>query len=495
MQSFRARSDSTIQRASARRRPRALPRYVAALIGVVVFALGFSSVAAAVTVPTTPAEHHRLGADWIAAQLDNEIPLTTWSPDWGITIEAAIALHSAGVHGDQVNAAWDAIKANLADVIDPFGSPSPGRYARVILLADALGEDPTNIAGVDLVAGLLAEYDSTTGLFGSGPATWDGIARQSLSILALIEAGETVPEPAIDWLINQQCDDLAQTDFYGSWMMEAPVAGCEIDTVNFVGPDTNATAMAIATLDALINGPGFGDPADALDAVDRIQLGVAWLANEQNADGGWGLNVGYDSDPNSTGVVLQGLHHLGLTNDALFDKAGATPWTYLASLQLICVPEVEDRGAFEFPLMGPGPDMMASVQAVGGMSGGYVPSIPSGSLPTFVLDCTIPTTTTTSTTTTTVLPTTTTVMPADPTTDTTVPPVATPAATNTPGPSAENAAANRNVTGHDTLARTGGEPHTLTVTALLFMAVGGGLMIASADPVKILRSRRNTQAE
>ena len=45
------------------------------------------------------------------------------------------------------------------------------------------------------------------GLYGKGDPTYDGVYRQSLSILALQDTGRTVPKAALNWLQDQQCSD------------------------------------------------------------------------------------------------------------------------------------------------------------------------------------------------------------------------------------------------------------------------------------------------
>ncbi len=51
------------------------------------------------------------------------------------------------------------------------------------------------------------------GLFGSQDPTYDGVYRQSLSLIVLDAAEATIPTPAVKWLKRQQCDNGSFTSF------------------------------------------------------------------------------------------------------------------------------------------------------------------------------------------------------------------------------------------------------------------------------------------
>ena len=363
-------------------------------------ALSFATTSAA--PPTDdPATAGDYAAGWLARQLDADIPLINFgSPDWGVTLDAAISLAATETGATQLDAVWAALVADRDTVVDPFGSgDQPGRLARVILLAHALGESPTAVGtapGADLVARLLATQ-SPSGLFGD-PVTlspdYDGAFRQSYSIAALVAAGETVPASATQWLLDQQCDD-------GSWMpfrAEASpgvLEACAFDSVAFVGPDTNSTAAAINGLDAA------GVGATAIDDA------AAWLATVQNADGGWGLFPGDASEPSSTGLTWQALVGTGFGTAPEFLGGSATPLETLLSFQLGCTSPAEERGALTYPGSNDAPNTFSTAQATPALAGVPVvfgPVTAAGSVP--VVDCSVPTTTsTTAPTSTTVAPT------------------------------------------------------------------------------------------
>jgi Squalene-hopene cyclase C-terminal domain len=301
-------------------------------------------------------------------------------------------------------------------VVDPFSTgDAPGRLARVILLAHALGEDPTAVGagpGDDLVARLLATEQTSgadEGLFGdpvTQSPTYDGAFRQGYSLAALDAAGVTSSPAASQWLLTQQCSD-------GSWMpYRAEVSpgvlqACAFDAVAFVGPDSNSTAAAL-------NGLGYALPGDA-----AITTGAAWLATVQNADGGWGLFPGDVSEPSSTALVWQALAFTGFGSDPTYLGKAAVPLQTLLSFQLGCTSPTEDRGALTYPGSNDAPNGFSTAQATPALAGVplvFGPVTAAAALP--VVDCSVPTTTTTTTaapgasTTTTTPVTTTTTRPA-----------------------------------------------------------------------------------
>ena len=395
-------------------RRRRLRQLCAAFAVAVMSTTALSSALTAAAPPTTdPRTAGAYAAGWMAQQLDDAIPLVNFgSPDWGVTLDAAISLAATETGGEQLDAVWSALVADRDTVIDPFSSgDQPGRLARVILLAHALGEDPMAVGaapGDDLVARLLATQTLAgpdAGLFGDPTVvspTYDGAFRQSYSIAALVAAGATVPTSSWQWLLDQQCAD-------GSWMpYRAEVAGvleaCAFNSTTFVGPDTNSTAAAINGLDAV------GQGASSVDAA------AAWLATVQNADGGWGLFPGDPSEPSSTGLTWQALVSAGFGTAPEFLDKSASPLATLLSFQLGCSSPEADRGALTYPGSNDAPNTFGTAQATPALAGVPVefgPVDPADSVA--VVDCSVPTTTVPTTTTTTTTPST----PSTPTPDAT----------------------------------------------------------------------------
>ncbi|MGW0991877.1 prenyltransferase/squalene oxidase repeat-containing protein [Streptomyces sp. NPDC002523] len=164
------------------------------------------------------------------------------------------------------------------------------------------------------------------GLFGKADPTYDGVWRQSLSLLAQRTVGERPAASAVDWLVGQQCDD-------GSF------AAFRADTAGPCGgksgaqPDTNSTGAAVQALRAVGGHDG------------EVRKAVAWLKTVQNKDGGWGYAPGGASDTNSTSVVIGALASAGEDTAALRGK-GKSPDEALAGLALAC--SEDGGGAFAY---------------------------------------------------------------------------------------------------------------------------------------------------
>ena len=77
------------------------------------------------------------GAAWLADRLDEQIPMENFgSPDWGVTLDAALGMAAAGSGGEQIDAVWASFVANRDDrgrlraASTITGSPGPGDPAR-----------------------------------------------------------------------------------------------------------------------------------------------------------------------------------------------------------------------------------------------------------------------------------------------------------------------------------------------------------------------------
>jgi hypothetical protein len=160
------------------------------------------------------------------------------------------------------------------------------------------------------------------GLYGTADPTYDGVWRQSLSLLAQDTVEVKPAAKAVDWLLGQQCADGSFPAFRAD--TKAP---CGAKTP----VDTNSTAAAVQALAAL----GGHDTATG--------KAVTWLKSVQNKDGGWGYSPGGASDANSTSVVIGALTAVGEKPDAVV-KDGKSPYDALLKLALPC----DAGGAFAF---------------------------------------------------------------------------------------------------------------------------------------------------
>ena len=312
--------------------------------------------APAASAPTSsdPPTAADAAARWLVSQVrsDGFLPsaFTPGAPDMGSTAQAIPALAAANVGGAEAHAMLDALGAHVEDFVVVGGADNPGNLSYLILAVTALGDDATSFGtgNTNLVARLQA-LQTPSGLFGSADPTFDGAFRQGLALMALDAAGVLDPDGA-NWLADQQCADGSWTPFRADTSVACP----PVDTVNFTGPDTNSSALALLGLKAAdVNGP--------------LADGVAALNNMRTSDGGWGFlaDSSQSTDANSTGLVVEALHAVNGDRDTEGTAA-------LLALQSGCDADPLDRGGIAFQ-PGPGgslaPDPLATVQAIPALAG------------------------------------------------------------------------------------------------------------------------------
>ncbi|MFE3148849.1 prenyltransferase/squalene oxidase repeat-containing protein [Streptomyces sp. NPDC059218] len=267
--------------------------------------------------------------------------------DFGMTIDGAYALAATG----HDNAAL----RNIVDFLDKGGKDGKGRavhdwtligtkYAgggsigKAAVLAEAVGRDPRDFGGQDLIGALAkaicpAKTPTPRPCAAKGNYTYaTSVFSQSLGVMAQVRAGETAAaaEP-IAYLKSLQ-------EPSGAW---PSLIGEKSDA------EVDSTAMAAMTLDLLPD-------AASQAAVDKA---LAWLAGRQLADGGFPGASG--NSVNSAALAVQGLS----LNATKYAGDIAEARGFLASQQ-------NADGGFNVVKGGrPGSDVRASAQAVGGATG------------------------------------------------------------------------------------------------------------------------------
>ena len=204
------------------------------------------------------------------------------------------------------------------------------------------------------------------GLFGSQDPTYDGVYRQSLSLIVLDAAEAKIPTPAVKWLKRQQCDN-------GSFMSFRTDLGASC------GPkDSNATALAVIALRAIGERP-------------LARKAINWLIDQQKRSGGWEYTAGWGVDSNSTGLVIQAL--IAMKIDPTTVAKNKNGLQYLRNLQLDCDSEsVADRGALDYQKIPEVPlaaNDFATAQATAALARETLPVGPSEAstdLPEFTCD-------------------------------------------------------------------------------------------------------------
>jgi hypothetical protein len=304
-----------------------------------------------------------LGARWLADQLTPAgyvEGLFAPGPDVDATRDVAFTLAATGLEEEAFGAAFGWITANIEEVIAPDDEPDgAGTLGVLVMLALAVGEDPRDLGGVDLVARLEATYGLyEDGLYGEADPTFDGVLRQSLALLGFEAAGVPYPDGATTWLENQQClpgdsDPASEGGFPAYRNPAEPCPAPSADT--YTGAEVDATAVAIQYF-ALDEPLGEVDAAVAEDALGFIE-------GARSASGGFPWYVGGDDSPNSTALAIGALVAMGE------DATSSIGW--LVDQQLGC--DSPDAGAFTSSFSDGAADQFATRQAVLGVAGVSLP--------------------------------------------------------------------------------------------------------------------------
>ena len=201
---------------------------------------------------------------------------------------------------------YRAIAARLQETNGVLSKTRLTEYARVILGLTAIGENPRNVAGYNLLAPL-ADYDA---------ATQPGVTSAAYVLLALdcgdyeiptVEEGKTqATRPMyVDFMLGRQLSD-------GGWAIGSEEA------------DPDVTAMVLQAL---------APYQESTPVKNAVTLGVTRLSALQNDDGGYS-SWGYTSSESCSQVVLT-LCTLGISmDDSRFVKNGKSVLDKLLTYQL-----------------------------------------------------------------------------------------------------------------------------------------------------------------
>ena len=222
-----------------------------------------------------------------AAWLKKNIPNPTVSSVGGEW--AVLGLARSGL--DVPSSWYDTYYDNLEDYVKSCDGVLHKRkyteYSRVVLAVTAIGKDPTNVAGYDLTAPL-SDYDKTV---------WQGVNGPIWALIAL-DSGNyacSVRQQYIDNILSQELPQ-------GGWTL----SGDETDS--------DMTGMALQAL------AKYQEQPKVKAAIDRA---LAWLAKNQNADGGY--STYNEATCESTAQVIVALCELGISlTDSRFVKNGKT---------------------------------------------------------------------------------------------------------------------------------------------------------------------------
>ena len=284
-------------------------------LDLVILTTHFSTFASYSAAPSVSAASVKEAASGAESYL-----LSAGAADWSTF---ALARAGAAVPASFAQAALDNLSQN------PDGFANPTALERTILVLKALGKNPQDIGGRNLIAEL-ATYANLekTGLNGA-----------VYGLLALDSGGYTLPAGAKWDAAKLTAAVLAAQHADGSFSLSGGLAG-----------DPDVTAMAVTAL-----APQLAD-ASVKAAVGKA---VGWLAASETANGGWLSTSGGQAVETSESVAqtVIALASVGIdpATDQRFVKNGKSPLSDLMSFR---------SGSGFSHLAGGGTDLLATQQAL-----------------------------------------------------------------------------------------------------------------------------------
>jgi hypothetical protein len=239
--------------------------------------------------------------------------------DYGLLADVVIALDSAGLDSA---AATVRLASGYSAYVGSGSHVSAGALAKLLVVADVEGSNPRSFGGHNLI-NVLPSLMDRNGRYRDQPSRGDysNTFSQSLAVMGLAEAGLSVPQEALRFLIRQQCGSGPA----GFRLLMATSPCHDPDRA-----DVDSTSMAVRAL--LVAGRSV--PAASA---------LTWLEQQQTVSGGLAGSPPTDVvNANSTGLALAALAAGHRT------EAAGRAADYLRSLQLTCSVPAPVRGAISY---------------------------------------------------------------------------------------------------------------------------------------------------
>ena len=299
---------------------RALTALLSSALAVSVVVAGAPAQAAgaaaqhAAAAPASPAGR---GATWSAGQLSAQglihNPNFGGFDDYGLTVDTVFALKAIGGHPADVRHARTALSQHVGDYTGAAGEKYAGPTAKLLVLAQSTGSDPTSFGGTDLVtklSGLVTKSGPAKGRIAdkSQFGNFANTIGQILAVRGLTAAKGGQAGAARRFLLEQQCPQgFFRLNFSG---MKSAQQGCGKKSP----ADPDATSYAVVQL--------WKTSRDNPRLRVALENAVAWLAKQQRQNGSYvGGTSTATPNTNSTGLAAWAL---GVTGDCRAAKAAAT---------------------------------------------------------------------------------------------------------------------------------------------------------------------------
>ncbi|MBJ7308140.1 MAG: hypothetical protein JHC63_09810 [Acidimicrobiia bacterium] len=316
-------------------------------------------------------------SDWLAAQIGADGAVNVAGETSSTTTQTmyvAEGLAASGQHRDALARAMGYLALHVNDwvvndstyTLAPIGSDLPGRLSYLILLVHTVGGDPASFGSpaTNLVARLQALYGVSSPGFYGVQEPYSAVFDQSLVVMALLSLGNTPPNAAVQWIVDQQCMGGSNpAGSLGGWQALRATVGSALvdcdtpDPMSYAGPDTNDTAIA---MQALVAAGRTTEISSALTFLHAAQATSGVKA------GGFPFITGGGPDSNSTALVIQAIVAAGQSpTGGAWSIGSSSPVSILTTWQ-VTTPG-QDLGAFSYQA-GMSPDLMSTYQALWGLT-------------------------------------------------------------------------------------------------------------------------------
>jgi len=289
-----------------------------ALAPVTVLTTGYLSAPPAAAAPTASSAATSAGT-WLATQFTNGQYYTspyTNKADVSGTADLVLGLLAGGTGQTTATKADAWLKTQAA------GVSSAGQFAKLAIVASAMGDNPASYGGVDLITKLTAASAASV----SGKT--DDPYSDALAIIAVNRAGQTVPTSLVDALVARQ--DAAGEFFFGtagtsSYFTDPDATGIAMQALTLVKANAGASA-ALTKADAWatsqrtsqgywasyspVNTAGLIGTALLSQGVN-VSTSVTWMIGQQQLAGGSGLPASLNGTHPDAYATAQGLLLLG----------------------------------------------------------------------------------------------------------------------------------------------------------------------------------------
>ena len=272
-------------------------------------------------------ERAEFSLDDCAAMLQESIPEPTCGSVGGEWVAFGLARWGGEVPQEWFDSYYEQVEEYVINCEGLLNERKYTEYSRVILALTAIGKDPTDVGGYNLLVPL-ADYEQTI---------FQGINGPIFALLALDSGSYEIPE-------NVAGTTQATRELYLEYILDAecPAGGW---TLAGSEADVDITAMALQAL------AKYQDRQDVSEAIDRA---LTVLSELQNDEGGFSAYGSESSE--SISQVITALAELGISiDDSRFVKNGNTLKDRLLDF-------LTEDGGFRHILDGES-DLMATEQA------------------------------------------------------------------------------------------------------------------------------------